>query len=133
MTQSVPTRRASDRNPDGDDGVKLLGPDGYKRADEQETAIGTLRGDPALVLAPPAELGRAKRLEDAPGRYIEFVKHSFPRGLSLDGLKVVVDCAHGAAYRVAPTVFYELGAEVVPVGVHQIGRASCRERGCQYV
>jgi phosphoglucosamine mutase len=65
----------------------------------------------------PRELGRAKRLDDAGGRYIEFVKASFPRGLRLEGLKIVVDCAHGAAYRVAPTVLWELGAEVIPLGV----------------
>ncbi len=64
--------------------------------------------------APPSALGRAKRLEDAGGRYIEFVKNSFPKGMRLDGIRIVVDCAHGAAYKVAPTVLYELGAEVIP-------------------
>jgi phosphoglucosamine mutase len=68
-------------------------------------------------MAAPSKLGRASRLDDAPGRYIEVAKASFPRGLRLDGLKIVVDCAHGAAYKVAPTVLWELGADVVPVGV----------------
>ena len=71
----------------------------------------------ARGLAAPDKIGRARRLEDAQGRYIEFVKQTFPRGMRLDGLKIVVDCAHGAAYRVAPTVLWELGATVVPLGV----------------
>src|SRR5436305_12350002 len=77
----------------------------------------------------PADLGRAKRLDDAGGRYIEFVKQSFPKGLRLDGLRIVVDCAHGAAYRVAPTVFWELGAEVFSVGVSPDGTNINRECG----
>ena len=79
--------------------------------------------------AAPAELGRAKRLDDAGGRYIEFVKQSFPKGLRLDGLRVVVDCAHGAGYKVAPTVFWELGAEVFSVGVSPDGTNINRECG----
>jgi phosphoglucosamine mutase len=79
-------------------------------------------------LAAPAHLGRASRLEDATGRYIEFVKNTFPRHLRLDGLKIVVDCAHGAAYKVAPKVLYELGAEVVPIGVNPDGTNI--NRGC---
>jgi phosphoglucosamine mutase len=78
-------------------------------------------GDGAGEVAPAHQLGRAQRLDDALGRYIEFVKSSFPRGLRLDGLKVVIDCANGAAYRVAPKVLYELGAEVVPIGVYPDG------------
>ena len=111
---------SASHNPYHDNGIKLFGPDGYKLSDEVEAAIeanmngnGGGRGD----LAPPAELGRAKRLEDSIGRYTEFVKQTFPRGLRLDGLKVVVDCANGAAYKVAPVVLWELGAEVVPIGV----------------
>ena len=77
----------------------------------------------------PAELGRVKRLDDAGGRYIEFVKQSFPRGLRLDGLRIVVDCAHGAAYKVAPTVFWELGAEVFSLGVSPDGLNINRECG----
>ena len=78
---------------------------------------------------PPHELGRAKRLDDAGGRYIEFVKSSFPKGLRLDGLKVVIDCAHGAAYKVAPTVLWELGAEVVALGVTPDGLNINRDSG----
>ena len=101
-----------------DNGIKLFGPDGLKLSDEQEIAIEALMGgDLTGALAAPAKLGRASRLEGAPGRYIEAVKASFPRGRSLEGLRIVVDCAHGAAYRVAPTVLWELGAEVVSVGV----------------
>src|SRR5919108_3258682 len=74
-------------------------------------------------------LGRAKRIDDAPGRYIEFVKNTFPKGLTLEGLKIVVDCAHGAAYRVAPTVLWELGAEVVPIGVEPDGTNINRDCG----
>jgi phosphoglucosamine mutase len=76
-----------------------------------------MAGDLTSALVSPAKLGRASRLEDAPGRYIEAAKQSFPRGLTLEGLRLVVDCAHGAAYKVAPTVLWELGAEVVSVGV----------------
>jgi len=101
-----------------DNGIKLFGPDGLKLTDEQEAAIEALmEGDVASALVPPARLGRASRLEDAPGRYIEAVKASFPRGLTLEGLRIVVDCANGAAYKVAPTVLWELGAEVVSIGV----------------
>jgi len=108
---------SASHNPFADNGIKLFGPDGYKLSDELETKIeGHLERGPARRAA-PGELGRAKRLDDAGGRYIEFVKQSFPRGLRLDGLRVVVDCAHGAAYKVAPTVFWELGAEVFPIAV----------------
>ncbi len=109
---------SASHNPFQDNGIKLFGPDGYKLSDEVERAIEQRIGAGADGdLAPAGELGRAKRLDDALGRYIEFVKNSFPRRLRLDGLKIVVDCANGAAYRVAPTVLWELGAEVVPVGV----------------
>ncbi len=105
-----------------DNGVKLFGPDGYKLSDEVERSIEQRMGSGADGdLAPAGDLGRAERLDDALGRYIEFVKSSFPRRLRLDGLKIVVDCANGAAYKVAPTVFYELGAEVVPVAVRPDG------------
>jgi phosphoglucosamine mutase len=104
-----------------DNGIKLFGPDGYKLSDSDELEIESLMESGNHDLAAPGRLGRAKRLEDAPGRYIESVKQSFPRGLRLDGLKIVVDCAHGAAYRVAPTVFHELGADVIPVGVRPDG------------
>lgn len=109
---------SASHNPYEDNGIKLFGPDGLKLSDQQEMEIEALmEGDLAAALVSPARLGRASRLEDAPGRYIEAAKASFPRGLTLEGLRIVVDCAHGAAYRVAPTVLWELGAEVVPIGV----------------
>ncbi len=101
-----------------DNGIKLFGPDGFKLSDETEIEIERLmQTDLSARLAAPADLGRARRLEDAAGRYIENAKASFPRGLTLDGLRIVIDCAHGAAYRVAPTVLAELGAEVIRIGV----------------
>jgi len=109
---------SASHNPYEDNGIKLFGPDGLKLSDAQEAEIEALMaGDLEAALVPPSRLGRASRLEDAPGRYIEAVKQSFPRRLTLEGLRIVVDCAHGAAYRVAPTVLWELGAEVVPIGV----------------
>ncbi|ALG74961.1 phosphoglucosamine mutase [Azospirillum thiophilum] len=109
---------SASHNPYQDNGIKLFGPDGYKLSDEVEAAIEARMALPfAPDLAGPADLGRASRLDDATGRYIEYVKNTFPRGLRLDGLKIVVDCANGAAYKVAPKVLYELGADVVPVGV----------------
>ncbi len=100
-----------------DNGIKLFGPDGYKLSDQVETLIES-RFDAGAFgdLAAPENLGRATRLDDAVGRYIEFVKNTFPKGLTLDGLKVVVDCANGAAYKVAPTVLRELGAQVIAIG-----------------
>ena len=112
---------SASHNPYEDNGIKLFGPDGYKLSDQVEAEIESLMENGRFALSPSSGLGRARRMEDAPGRYIEFVKQTFPRGKRLDGLKVVVDCAHGAAYRVAPTVFWELGAEVVPVGVSPNG------------
>ena len=111
---------SASHNPFHDNGIKLFGPDGYKLSDDIEAEIE--RGvDSNGGRASPDRLGRAKRLDDAQGRYIEFVKATFPKRLRLDGLKVVVDCANGAAYRVAPTVLWELGAEVVPVAVEPDG------------
>ncbi|MCC7045366.1 MAG: phosphoglucosamine mutase [Alphaproteobacteria bacterium] len=113
---------SASHNPYQDNGIKLFGPDGYKLSDQVEMDIEAMVGDgDAKALAAPDRLGRARRLEDAQGRYIEFVKQTFPRGMRLDGLKIVVDCAHGAAYRVAPTVLWELGATVVPIGVQPDG------------
>ena len=109
---------SASHNPFEDNGIKLFGPDGLKLSDAQEEEIEAMMGgDLTAALAAPRRLGRASRLEDAPGRYIEAVKASFPRGRSLEGLRIVVDCAHGAGYKVAPTVLWELGAEVVSVGV----------------
>lgn len=109
---------SASHNPYEDNGIKLFGPDGLKLTDDQEAAIEALMtGDLDAALVPPGRLGRASRLDDAPGRYIEAAKASFPRGRTLEGLRIVVDCAHGAGYKVAPTVLWELGAEVVPIGV----------------
>lgn len=105
-----------------DNGIKLFGPDGYKLSDAAEADIeARLDGLATASLAGARDLGRARRLDDAQGRYIEAVKASFPSNLRLDGLKVVVDCAHGAGYKVAPRVLYELGAEVVAIGVSPDG------------
>src|SRR5216684_3478436 len=120
---------SASHNPFADNGIKLFGPDGYKLSDEFEGKIEASLGKGPKRRAGPTELGRAKRLDDAAGRYIEFVKQSFPKGLRLDGLRVVVDCAHGAAYKVAPTVFWELGAEVFPIAVAPDGLNINRECG----
>ena len=106
-----------------DNGIKLFGPDGYKLSDDVEAAIEQdIDGDMSDSLAKPQSIGRAKRIDDAQARYIEFVKATFPKHLRLDGLRIVIDCAHGAAYKVAPAVLWELGADVVTVGVEPNGR-----------
>ncbi|HXP30802.1 MAG TPA: phosphoglucosamine mutase [Stellaceae bacterium] len=120
---------SASHNPYEDNGIKLFGPDGYKLSDDMEASIEAQVGRAGEWRADAHGLGRAKRLEDAGGRYIEFVKNTFPRGLRLDGLKVVVDCANGAAYKVAPTVLWELGAEVVPLGVSPNGLNINRDCG----
>jgi phosphoglucosamine mutase len=122
---------SASHNPYEDNGIKLFGPDGYKLSDSDEQEIENLMdgGGVGLELAGAARLGRATRMEDAPGRYIEFVKQTFPKGLRLDGLKIVVDCAQGAAYRVAPTVFHELGAEAIAVAVDPDGTNINRDCG----
>ena len=113
---------SASHNPFEDNGIKLFGPNGFKLSDETELEIERLmQTDLAGRLAAPTKLGRARRLEDAAGRYIENAKASFPRRLTLDGLRIVVDCANGAAYRVAPTVLAELGAEIIPLGVSPDG------------
>ena len=107
---------SASHNPHQDNGIKFFGPDGFKLSDAAEAEIeAILEGE--IQLAQAGNIGRAKRIEDGRGRYQEFVKTSFPAGLRLDGLKVVVDCANGAAYRAAPEVLWELGAEVIPIGV----------------
>ncbi len=109
---------SASHNPFGDNGIKLFGPDGYKLPDDVELKLEELiESDLSSKFVSPEKLGRATRLEDASGRYVEFAKKTFPEDLRLDGLKIVVDCANGAAYKVAPAVLWELGAEVVPVGV----------------
>src|SRR6266436_3358137 len=105
-----------------DNGIKLFGPDGYKLSDAVEQEIEALiDADFAKKLAKSPDLGRAKRIDGVHDRYIEFAKRTLPRTLSLDGLRVVVDCANGAAYRVVPEALWELGAEVVPIGVEPDG------------
>ena len=105
-----------------DNGIKLFGPDGYKLSDQIELKIEALMDRPQpLKLANPADLGRAKRVDDVRARYIEFAKHTLPRNLSLDGLRVVIDCANGAGYKVAPETLWELGAEVFSIGVEPDG------------
>jgi phosphoglucosamine mutase len=103
-----------------DNGIKLFGADGYKLSDDIELEIERLM-DETPALATSADLGRARRLEDESGRYIEHVKSGFPKDLSLEGLRIAIDCAHGAAYKAGPRILYELGAEVVPIGVSPDG------------
>lgn len=113
---------SASHNPYHDNGVKFFGPDGFKLSDETELEIERLMQDgPDVGLAAAADLGRVKRIEDAGARYIEFAKSTFPRRHSLEGLRIVIDCANGAAYKVAPTVLWELGAEVKTVGVEPDG------------
>jgi phosphoglucosamine mutase len=113
---------SASHNPFHDNGIKIFGPDGFKLSDEDEAAIEALveTGD-GMSLAKPDKMGRAKRIEDAQARYIEFAKHTFPKELSLSGLRVVIDCANGAAYRVAPDALWELGAEVIAIGIEPNG------------
>ena len=107
---------SASHNPHHDNGIKFFGPDGYKLSGEAEAAIeGLLAGGVEPVR--PQNIGRARRIDDGRGRYVEFVKTTFPGRRRLEGLKIVVDCANGAAYRAAPDVLWELGAEVIPVGV----------------
>ena len=111
---------SASHNPFADNGIKLFGPDGYKLSDDDERAIEQ-RLEEGPKLAKPEMIGRARRIDDARGRYIHFAKSTVPEHLRLDGLKVVVDCANGAAYHVAPEALWELGAEVVPLGVSPNG------------
>ncbi|HEX3677945.1 MAG TPA: phosphoglucosamine mutase [Sphingomicrobium sp.] len=107
---------SASHNPFPDNGIKLFGPDGYKLSDDDERSIERrLEKEPKL--AKSELIGRARRIDDARGRYVQFAKDTFPEHLRLDGLKVVVDCANGAAYHVAPDAFWELGAEVIAIGV----------------
>ena len=113
---------SASHNPYDDNGIKLFGPDGYKLSDELEQKIEKLIDDDlGKRLAKSADLGRAKRIDGVQDRYIEFAKRTLPRNLSLEGLRIVVDCANGAAYRVAPEALWELGAEVVRLGVEPNG------------
>jgi len=121
---------SASHNPFDDNGIKLFGPDGYKLSDEVEGQIEALiDADLSKQLAKSADLGRAKRIEVASGRYIEFAKRTLPRAMSFDGLRIVVDCANGAAYQVVPEALWELGADVVPIGVEPNGFNINRECG----
>ena len=121
---------SASHNPFDDNGIKLFGPDGYKLSDEVEHQIEALiDGDMTKQLAKSRELGRAKRIDGVHDRYIEFAKRTLPRNLSLEGLRVVIDCAHGAAYRVAPEALWELGADVISIGVEPDGFNINRECG----
>ncbi|PIE07960.1 MAG: phosphoglucosamine mutase [Rhodobacterales bacterium] len=111
---------SASHNPFHDNGIKLFGPDGFKLSDEDEAAIEALL-EQAVELARPANIGRATRIDEGRHRYVEFIKTTFPSARKLHGLKVVVDCAHGAGYRAAPEALWELGAEVVPMGVSPNG------------
>jgi phosphoglucosamine mutase len=111
---------SASHNPSTDNGIKFFGPDGYKLSDDAEAEIELLiQGD--IRLAQPRNIGRARRVDDGRSRYVEYAKTTVPKGTRLNGLKVVVDCANGAAYRAAPEVLWELGAEVIPVGVSPDG------------
>jgi phosphoglucosamine mutase len=113
---------SASHNPYQDNGIKLFGPDGFKLSDEVESRIEALMdGDVAPLLARSPDLGRAKRVDDVQARYIEYAKRTLSRDVSLEGIRVVVDCANGAAYKVAPEALWELGAEVIKIGVEPNG------------
>jgi phosphoglucosamine mutase len=113
---------SASHNPYEDNGIKLFDPEGYKLSDEAEAEIEALMAaDSAVLLASPDRIGRAKRIDSARERYIEFVKRTLPRDIRLNGMRVVIDCANGAGYQVAPAVMWELGAEVIRIGVEPNG------------
>ncbi len=121
---------SASHNPYIDNGIKLFGPDGYKLSDDVELEIEALmEGDMNALLAPPDGIGRAKRIDSASERYIEFAKRTLPRNLRFDGLRVVIDCANGAGYKVAPAALWELGAEVIEIGVEPNGLNINKECG----
>ena len=111
---------SASHNPHFDNGIKFFGPDGFKLSDEAEEEIESMVGG-SISPASPAEIGRAKRIDDGLGRYVEYAKTTFPKSLRLNGLRIVVDCANGAAYRAAPDVLWELGADVLPVSTSPNG------------
>ena len=120
MRADVGVMVSASHNPHHDNGIKFFGPDGYKLSDTAEAEIESLFHS-GVDLCLPDNIGRANRIESATGRYVEAVKTTFPIGRRLDGMKVVIDCANGAAYRAAPEVLWELGAEVIPIGVEPNG------------
>ena len=121
MRADVGVMISASHNPYEDNGIKLFGPDGFKLSDEDELAIEAMLASDQ-PLAPSPDIGRARRIDDARGRYIHAVKSSLPHDIRLDGLRIVVDCANGAAYQVAPSAFWELGAEVIAIGVTPNGK-----------
>jgi len=130
MRADIGVMISASHNPYDDNGIKLFGPDGFKLSDEVEHQIeALLDSDLTKKLASGADLGRARRIEDEHGRYVEFAKRTLPRNLSLDGLRVVIDCANGAGYKVAPQALWELGAEVISMGVEPNGFNINRECG----
>ncbi|MDQ0510337.1 phosphoglucosamine mutase [Ancylobacter amanitiformis] len=130
MRADVGVMISASHNPFDDNGIKLFGPDGYKLSDAIEGQIeDLLTGDMSARLAPPAQMGRAKRLESVHARYIEFAKRTLPRNQSFEGIRVVVDSANGAAYRVAPEALWELGCEVISIGDKPDGFNINREVG----
>lgn len=120
MRADIGVMISASHNPYADNGIKLFGPDGFKLSDADEAAIERLLEAPVRLSA-PGDIGRARRVEDARGRYIHAAKSTFPEHLRLDGLRIVVDCANGAAYQVAPAALWELGAEVIALGVSPDG------------
>jgi phosphoglucosamine mutase len=125
---------SASHNPYQDNGIKFFSGDGFKLSDEIEAHIERLMTDPDVEEARPTalEIGQAFRIDDARGRYISFLKSNFPKELELDGLKIVLDCAHGATYRVAPEVFSELGADIIPIGVRPNGKNINHRCGATY-
>ncbi|MEK7399349.1 MAG: phosphoglucosamine mutase, partial [Candidatus Poribacteria bacterium] len=114
---------SASHNPYYDNGLKLFGPDGYKLSDGVEKEIESIMSDQSKIkLADPVDVGRATRIDDAPGRYIEFTKNIFPKGRNLKDFKIVIDCANGAAYHLGGKILWELGAEVIEIGVKPDGR-----------
>ena len=115
---------SASHNPYEDNGIKIFDRNGYKLPDEKEMEIEDLiwNGDERLLRSAPEEIGKAFRIDDAPGRYVVFAKNSFPNNMTLEGIKLVLDCANGAAYKVAPIIFRELGAEVITIGVTPDGK-----------
>ena len=120
MRADVGVMISASHNPHYDNGIKFFGPDGYKLSDAAEIEIEALF-QAGVDLCSAENIGRASRVESAAGRYVEAAKSTFPKGRRLDGLKVVIDCANGAAYRTAPEVLWELGAEVIPIGIEPDG------------
>jgi phosphoglucosamine mutase len=117
MRADIGVMISASHNPYQDNGIKLFGPDGYKLSDDIEQSIEDLiGGDLSQALAPAAKIGRATRVDGVRDRYVEYAKRTLPKELSLDGMRVVVDCANGAAYKVAPEVLWELGADVIAIG-----------------